>query len=351
VRHAFALQPPRYNGAYCVGDGTFGLVGNSQYDECNRWCLIRCPRKGEAGAGAWAEGGTGGRGARQGGTPERSGRGRGQAGALTPPATAGARGEASHTPEAAGSLPPTRALLVRSHGRRPASIPPPATPPDGGADAFASQRYRDGFYGVTNYYPSYFYASIDDDNATSPASAIGTANATGAAKAATPAPPAAFEPTRPMQAAACAMAARLEAAPLRGGAVDPGEGLGLAFPALAVAKGGAAVIGFTLSGAWRLPNATEEAYPGVGLAVVPPGASGAAPAAAAAKSGLPIVPAEVGAVRSWGELSAADAHPVTGAVYVAARRGGPTRTGRSHVATWVAMLAPRGAADATARRL
>ena len=35
-----------YNGAYCVGDGTFGLVGNSQYDQCSRWCLIRCPRRG-----------------------------------------------------------------------------------------------------------------------------------------------------------------------------------------------------------------------------------------------------------------------------------------------------------------
>lgn len=33
----------RYNGAYCVGNGAFGLVGNQQYDQCGRFCSIRCP--------------------------------------------------------------------------------------------------------------------------------------------------------------------------------------------------------------------------------------------------------------------------------------------------------------------
>jgi hypothetical protein len=153
-----------------------------------------------------------------------------------------------------------------------------------------------------------------------------------------------------MQAAACAAAAALEVAPLRGGGIDAGEGLGLAFPALAVAPGGAAVVAFTLAGAGRLPNSTEAAYPGVGVAVIAPGAGGDVPASPAARGALPIAPAEVGAVRAWGELSAADVHPVTGAVYVAARKGGPTRTGRGHVATWVGLMAPAGNATVARRR-
>jgi hypothetical protein len=32
-----------YSGGYCVGDATFGLVGNHQYDQCGRWCAVRCP--------------------------------------------------------------------------------------------------------------------------------------------------------------------------------------------------------------------------------------------------------------------------------------------------------------------
>jgi hypothetical protein len=51
-RPASALHlPPRYNGAYCTGDSTFGLVGNHQYDECWRFCLIRCSPRSEYGMG------------------------------------------------------------------------------------------------------------------------------------------------------------------------------------------------------------------------------------------------------------------------------------------------------------
>ncbi|KAI8466856.1 MAG: hypothetical protein J3K34DRAFT_49055 [Monoraphidium minutum] len=50
-----------YNGAYCTGNAAFGIVGNNQYDQCGRWCSIRCPGpQGECRGGAvWAQRGRG----------------------------------------------------------------------------------------------------------------------------------------------------------------------------------------------------------------------------------------------------------------------------------------------------
>jgi hypothetical protein len=37
-----------YNGAYCTGNAAFGMVGNNQYDQCGRWCELRCPGTGQS---------------------------------------------------------------------------------------------------------------------------------------------------------------------------------------------------------------------------------------------------------------------------------------------------------------
>jgi hypothetical protein len=47
-----------YNGAYCTGNAAFGLVGNSQYDQCGRWCAVYC--SGAACERGWAAPGWGG---------------------------------------------------------------------------------------------------------------------------------------------------------------------------------------------------------------------------------------------------------------------------------------------------
>jgi len=278
-----------YNGAYCVGDGSFGLVGNSQYDQCSRWCLIRCPSRGEQG-----------------------GRMAATSASLVP---------------ALLQQPPT--ATHRSPRNQPTT--------DGGAGAFASKDYQ--FYGVTNYYPGFFYASLGEGVALTNTSA---ANATTpeADVAATKEP---FRPTKPMQAAACASGATLSAALLRSGTVDAGAGLGLAFPAVAVAPNGAAVISFTYSGPGKLPaddsdDSVEAAFPGVGIAVVDGSAKGAVPMTVLQRGTGPVTSAEVQGVRVWGELSGAQVHPVSGAVYVAARRGGGGKVGRHTVGTWVGVL-------------
>ncbi|GBF97544.1 hypothetical protein Rsub_10145 [Raphidocelis subcapitata] len=254
-----------YNGAYCTGDATFGVVGNQQYDQCSRWCAIRCP----------------------------------------------------------GS--------------------------SGGVEGYTAPNY--GFYGATNNYPQLWYASIDPlpsnaSDARAPAS-------DGAATA----------PTRPMRAAACAAAAALAAEVVRSGALEADGALGLAFPSAAVAPNGAAVIAAAFSGPGTTPDGRSEAFPGVTAAFVDAAALGVVPISILARGSAPVVasgavPGTSGGSASggsgsgasaspgyWGELAASDVHPVTGAVYVAARRGGATRTGHGTVATWVAHI-PLAAAAA-----
>ncbi|KAI8467406.1 MAG: hypothetical protein J3K34DRAFT_481358 [Monoraphidium minutum] len=255
-----------YNGAYCVGDSSFGLVGNHQFDECWRWCLIRCP------------------------------------------------------------------------GNR------------GGAEGHVAGGY--GFYGATNNYPSFFYASVKE-NATSADAANGTAALAGVAEpapeaaaraggvgeegAAAPAAPLAA-PTAPMMAAACTSVVELGAELLRSGTVDPGAALGLAHAAVAVAPNSAAVVSFTFSGPGRTADDMADANPGVGAAFIDAAAAGAVPMTTLQRAAAPVAPFGAGFGAAWGELGAADVHPVTGAVYVAARRGGLTRTARAHVSTWVGVL-------------
>lgn len=162
-----------------------------------------------------------------------------------------------------------------------------------------------------------------------------------------------FAPTQPMKAAACAAHAALRARLLRSGSVAAGQGLGLAYPAVAVAPNGAAVIAFTYAGPGRTADGMADANAGVGAAYLDSNATGTLPMATLQRAPAPLAPTEVpapaagkaaaaaagaAAAEEWGELSAADVHPVTGAVYVAARKGGPTRTGRGHVATWVGVM-------------
>jgi hypothetical protein len=154
-----------------------------------------------------------------------------------------------------------------------------------------------------------------------------------------------------VQAAACAAAASLAVSLVRSGSVDAsaaaassGGPVGLAFPAVAVAPNGAAAVAFVFSG----PGA--GAYPSAGLAYIDAAARGAVPMAVLQRGSGPIVPSAAGGAPTWGDLSAADSHPETGAVYVAVRRGGETRTQRGHVATWVGMLAQANGTAARRRR-
>jgi hypothetical protein len=186
-----------------------------------------------------------------------------------------------------------------------------------------------GFYGATNFYPSFFYASVKDG--TSPA-AVRPAVLPPATEGKT------AQPTQPMKAAACASRVALGAVVLRAGWVDPGAALGLAFPAVAVASNGAAVLAFTYAGPGKTADDMADAYPGVGAAFIDGRAAGSVPMSTLQRSSSPIALADTGGALTWGELSAADVHPVTGTVYVSVRRGGQTRTGRAHVATWVGVI-------------
>jgi hypothetical protein len=292
-----------YNGGYCVGDATFGLVGNNQYDQCGRWCAIRCPSR----YGEWC-------------CWRRAHLGELR---TLPP-----RPRTQCSPAAAASV------LT--------APPPPHAVPDaaGGVSAYVSPNYR--FYGATNYYPNLVYASLPED-ARSEVDAPSEARASVAAAAASPS----AAPTRPMLAAACAGAAELSAALARSGSIDAGAGLGLAFPAVAVAPNGGAVVAALSSGPGRAPDGRADAYPGVAAAFLATGSSGATPLATLARAAGPLGAAGVvgGGPGYFGELTAADVHPVTGAVYVASRRGGAARAGPAFVPTWVGLI-PMAAAAA-----
>lgn len=191
--------------------------------------------------------------------------------------------------------------------------------------------------------------------------------AAAAASNATVAAAAVAAPTKPMKAAACAAAARLSASVVRSGTVEAGAGggaadaAGLAFPAVAVAPNGAAVVAAVYSGRGRAPDGRSGGFPGVGAALVAADARGAQPLAPLARSAAPLLPpaaagapapagagatatATTAAGAGWAELSAADVHPATGAVYIAGWRGGSARAARAGVASWVGVVAPVGAA-------
>lgn len=145
-----------------------------------------------------------------------------------------------------------------------------------------------------------------------------------------------------MQAAACASGAALGATLVRSGSLEAGAGIGLAAPAVAVARNGGAVITAVYSGPGKMPDGRSDAYPGVGVAFLDVTARGGVPLAPLARSAAAIVPrpAAGGGPAAWGELGAADVHPVNGAVYVAARRGGGGgRVARAgNVGSWVGVL-------------
>lgn len=197
--------------------------------------------------------------------------------------------------------------------------------------SYTAPRYN--FYGATNYYPSLTYASLPSSSSTSDA-----ATAPASLDAAAAAPVAPTTPTKPMRAAACAAAASLAFSASRVGSVDAGGAIGLAYPVVAVAPNGAAVIAFVYSGPGKTPDDQDMAYPGVGAAFLDASASGALPMATLSRSAAVLEPSAAGGVVTWGELSAAGTHPVTGSVYIAARRGGLTRTLRGTVGTWVGIV-------------
>jgi hypothetical protein len=153
-----------------------------------------------------------------------------------------------------------------------------------------------------------------------------------------------------MRAAACAAAAALSARVVRSGELGGNATLGLAFPSAAVAPNGAAVIAAVFSGPGRTPDGRSEAFPGVAAAFVDAAEAGVVPVAILARGAAPVVAGSssggggggglsAGASPGyWGDLTASDVHPLSGAVYVAARRGGATRTARGTVATWVAHI-------------
>jgi hypothetical protein len=225
-------------------------------------------------------------------------------------------GRAPHVARRPSPFPPRDAWPFPNAGKPPT--------PDGGVASVTSPNY--GFYSTTNNYPGFFYASVRGQGDEAPA-------AKPAEQEAKP-----KGPTAPMKAAVCASSASLAARLVRHGSVDAGAPLGLAFPAVAVAPNGAAVVVFTFSGPGKTADDAADAFPGVGAAFLDTKASGTVPMATLQRSTGPVVPADTGGVLTWGELSAADVHPVTGAVYVAARRGGATRTGRSHVGTWIGLV-------------
>jgi DNA polymerase-3 subunit gamma/tau len=207
----------------------------------------------------------------------------------------------------------------------------PLPPAGGGVSSYASPNYR--FYGATNSYPTLVYASLPEG-----ASEAGASQARVVVSAAAP-----DAPTRPMQAAACAAAAALSAAVVRSGTLQPGAGIGLAFPSVAVAPNGAAVVAAMFSGPSRTPDGRADAFPGVAAAFLSASDSGPAQVAPLARAAGPIAaPAAAaatgGAPGYFGELTAADVHPVTGAVYVAARRGGMARSGAAFAPTWVGLI-------------
>jgi hypothetical protein len=195
---------------------------------------------------------------------------------------------------------------------------------------------RYGFYGATNNYPPLMYASLDPNAEGSTAEAATAGQVSSALVSAAASAPSSV--TKPMKAAACAAAAALTGSVARFGSVDAGGALGLAYPAVAVAPNGAAVLAFVYSGPGRMPDSGADAFPGVGAAFVGAGARGAVPISALQRGDAPIALSTAPGAVTWGELSAADVHPETGAVYVAARRGGATRTQRGTVATWVGLV-------------
>jgi len=150
-----------------------------------------------------------------------------------------------------------------------------------------------------------------------------------------------------MQAAACAASVTLTATLVRSGTVDAGPAVGLAFPTITVAPNGAAVITAVFSGPGRTPDDKSEAFPGVAAAFIDATARGAVPMSVVARGSAPVAASPAaGAGGAWGDLSAADVHPVTGAVYAAVRRGGTTRNGRAGVPTWVSVVPMAAAAAA-----